>query len=559
MGARYVVLAALLFVATGRPALAASADVPFDHWAYDAVDQLQKAGVLIGYPDGLIRGKRAMTRYEFAEAVARMLANFRQHPGPAGASGEIGPAGAMGPAGPAGPDGEAGPPGPAGAMGPAGTLDYSNVPALARKLCDEFSVELHQLGVDTKALSDDTAGLGDRVTALEERPRIEAHGWLDYRIGRAPELSGGNFLDALSARVGVDYRWDQDTKLVHVGLRSTSDPVPFSILGTQMGEGPRWINFPGGLPEYSRGNGGFGIVYLEDAFARWDSGKSRFTVGRQYFQWGLGLLVNDERRAIQGVRWERKEFLDKHLDLDTFFGGASYDWMPIPPDLGKTDDYMVARLRYLRPRWSLALNYKPNGVGAETGWGADFWYHLGGERNLYVEYAEDKHHANRPDFRTNTPTAWMASLDLAKSRHFWLQGLYSDISAEFDEVYSTIHPYWEDIQFTPHQWNMVPWEWWMNHPFAMTNLQALGGTVGTRLGSIPIEATYYHLRADSDWWESSWLDALWFDKLLAVRTWFNPTEDLTVRLSYGREFKSDSAPVGTSDQRMLLLSLEQSF
>ena len=99
----------------------------------------------------------------------------------------------------------------------------------------------------------------------------------------------------------------------------------------------------------------------------------------------------------------------------------------------------------------------------------------------------------------------------------------------------------------------------MNHPFAMTNLQALGGTVGTRLGSIPIEATYYHLRADSDWWESSWLDALWFDKLLAVRTWFNPTEDLTVRLSYGREFKSDSAPVGTSDQRMLLLSLEQSF
>src|SRR5438128_1311760 len=49
------------------------ADVPADHWAYNSVDTLQKAGIVIGYPDGTYGGKRAMTRYEFAVAIARLL------------------------------------------------------------------------------------------------------------------------------------------------------------------------------------------------------------------------------------------------------------------------------------------------------------------------------------------------------------------------------------------------------------------------------------------------------------------------------------------------------
>ncbi len=49
------------------------ADVPADHWAYTAVNTLQKAGIVIGYPDGTYGGRRAMTRYEFAVAIARLL------------------------------------------------------------------------------------------------------------------------------------------------------------------------------------------------------------------------------------------------------------------------------------------------------------------------------------------------------------------------------------------------------------------------------------------------------------------------------------------------------
>src|SRR5436190_11839873 len=42
-------------------------------WAYDAVNQLQQRGIFTGYPDGTFGGKRALTRYEFAVALQRML------------------------------------------------------------------------------------------------------------------------------------------------------------------------------------------------------------------------------------------------------------------------------------------------------------------------------------------------------------------------------------------------------------------------------------------------------------------------------------------------------
>jgi hypothetical protein len=60
-------------LAQGGAASGPFADVPADHWAYQSVDTLQKAGIVIGYPDGTYGGKRAMTRYEFAVAIARLL------------------------------------------------------------------------------------------------------------------------------------------------------------------------------------------------------------------------------------------------------------------------------------------------------------------------------------------------------------------------------------------------------------------------------------------------------------------------------------------------------
>ena len=49
-------------------------DVPADHWAYDAVTQLAKDGVVEGYGDSTYRGEQSITRYEMAQIVAKAMA-----------------------------------------------------------------------------------------------------------------------------------------------------------------------------------------------------------------------------------------------------------------------------------------------------------------------------------------------------------------------------------------------------------------------------------------------------------------------------------------------------
>ena len=48
-------------------------DIPENHWAYDYVTKLAKAGIVEGYPDGEFKGDRMMTRYEFAALVYRAI------------------------------------------------------------------------------------------------------------------------------------------------------------------------------------------------------------------------------------------------------------------------------------------------------------------------------------------------------------------------------------------------------------------------------------------------------------------------------------------------------
>lgn len=81
-------LSALFAVAAVAPAIVAPSsaqaqttnaaaqfdDVPAGHWAYNALNKLAAAGIVEGYPpSGNYLGNRALTRYEFAVAIARLL------------------------------------------------------------------------------------------------------------------------------------------------------------------------------------------------------------------------------------------------------------------------------------------------------------------------------------------------------------------------------------------------------------------------------------------------------------------------------------------------------
>ena len=172
---------ALVAVASISPAFAQAsgpfADVPTDHWAYQSVDKLQKDGIVIGYPDGTYGGKRAMTRYEFAVAIARLLdkippatdlSNYYTKPETDEAI----------------------------RAATAGFATKEEVAEL-RKLVNEFQTELTTLGVDIDALKKRMTALEGRVSALEaEVKRVVVYGTLSVNaIGTNTRNNSTSFRD----------------------------------------------------------------------------------------------------------------------------------------------------------------------------------------------------------------------------------------------------------------------------------------------------------------------------------------------------------------------------
>lgn len=164
----------LLLVATCAFAQGPFADVPTDHWAYDAVNELQEAGIVIGYPDGTFGGRRAMTRYEFAVAVARMIPVIEQR---IIESIDTTPIGGVTPEQLRQLEQRV----TALEQRPAttGGVTPEQLAAIQR-LVNEFRDELAALGVDVDTLKRDVASLASRVDAIEkELQRVKITGELD--------------------------------------------------------------------------------------------------------------------------------------------------------------------------------------------------------------------------------------------------------------------------------------------------------------------------------------------------------------------------------------------
>ena len=159
---RTLLIVVVLLLATPVLAQGPFNDVPTDHWAYDAVNTLQKDGIVIGYPDGTFGGKRAMSRYEFATAIARILPLLDQDLSRYATKDELRQA-IAGIKIPEIPD-----------LSKFATKE--DVDAL-RRLIDEFRDTLAQLGVDVDALKRDVCALAARVDALEaEMKRVRWSG-----------------------------------------------------------------------------------------------------------------------------------------------------------------------------------------------------------------------------------------------------------------------------------------------------------------------------------------------------------------------------------------------
>lgn len=178
---RPLALGAILLTALPASAQDAFPDVPRDHWAYAALLRMRKDGLLVGYPDGLYRGGRPMSRYELAVALHAAYTNLKNradsvdvlvHSSPKAVLDDLTTIQA--------------------------TKDYleaiqtdllalkgvgADLADLQRGF-DTFELELNQLGVDTQAEKDELRSLVGWVRNLEARKEpLEIGGEIQFWAG----------------------------------------------------------------------------------------------------------------------------------------------------------------------------------------------------------------------------------------------------------------------------------------------------------------------------------------------------------------------------------------
>lgn len=142
-------------------------DVPPEHWAYQAVEDLANAGLVLGYPDGKFLGKRTLTRYEMATIVKRIVDNLGERTTQPPTTGN-----------------------PTPGVSPE---QFAEV----RRLVDELKVELTVIGTDLNAVKAQLDALGMDVATLKD----DVQGLKDVTAGQRTEL---DTLNDTAKRVRID-------------------------------------------------------------------------------------------------------------------------------------------------------------------------------------------------------------------------------------------------------------------------------------------------------------------------------------------------------------------
>ncbi len=431
--------------------------------------------------------------------------------------------------------------GPRGGAGPPGHITEDEARAACKKLLDEFAADIAGVQKEQKGLESEVGDLGRRVAGIEEdleRPRVT--GWIDYRIGLAGDLWAHAGFDALTTKIGIEGQVTKDLR-ERITLKAVDDAQRVAAAGFAP-----LVSDPLGLSDsiwLDEGSLAFKTNWLTPA---------EWTVGRQFFSYGLGLVTDDDRLSIQGVRWHLDDIAHSSLALDAFAGFSFYDegqFFGI-----RDDEYAAYRLAFVRPSWHVGGTHLVDGVGHEQAWGADMRAKLWG-RNLAFEYAQMRRDAyKRP---TGDAAAWMGTVDLINAPSLKVAGIVSRSDPRYTPTYSVLFPYYEVLQ-RDLPTGAIPWERWMRNAPIFPGAQAVAAVVTTKAGNTAFDLRYInvHALAGAVPVPSQGFELGGYNNLLALSATQRIVDGLNLVVGWGHEFAGES---GLDDIDLLEASTVVSF
>lgn len=329
-------------------------DTPENHWAYEALENLKRENILVGYPDGLYRGGRPASRYEMAVAIYNA---FRRLKGITDGLEEkiraleeqIGQGGG----------GETG--GLRELRDQLGALrndvnsmrGWGDDIANLKRLADTFEKEIASLGVDVESMKKDLASIEERVSRLE-------------RQRNSVTISGdGNFLVlAGHGKDDTEYGITPDGRLTGVGrgdyaVRSVGLTRDLTILheaalrfSGELDGGPKWratlvtgnMLSPNGLGSQGSTlwNQGFQEgnqdVYFQDFNVSFDTSLAGLNFGAEVGRVGYHISPfifqrKDYQDYFSNERWDSNDWIFDGAVVRFDFGGVKLHTF-----LGRTSD-----------------------------------------------------------------------------------------------------------------------------------------------------------------------------------------------------------------------------
>lgn len=335
-------------------------DVPSGHWAADAVNRLSDLGLVVGYPDGTYKGGQAMTRYEYAMIVDRLVKwaddKFCTKDGCKGTVTTV--------------DGVK-----VDTSGFASNADLEEVKAIIKKLSAEFKDELAALNQKVDVLD---GRVGTLETTVKNLPmsKIKVDGAIRQRIDVLDtDLTPGNLSTVLTNLHGLGAITSLNAGYEIVPSISFSDAVATDDVYYTIGLKQHIANQAYLGPIASAANNR--QLDINEAYVALDMTKSvreldelKITSGYQKVVFGPfgGLVDNRGADSQAGVKVD----VSKDIVSLTGFGAlASATGNGAGLGTSSKDPYIAGRLGLNFSSVKVGFNVLPNGFLKEKAWGAD--------------------------------------------------------------------------------------------------------------------------------------------------------------------------------------------